>query len=1002
MKRIFVFILTLIFLGVFTTTTVQARLAFTERVVQPIILIPKDQKLHGSYQWAIIESNKIIQQWFADQLQGKTFKLNEPQTINSEYTIDDFRCGIGKKCSNVYAFGNNSIAINIFSLSTKYAQLQSGVSSQIFLIGGQTSGLGQYYKEYDLGITVTGDTLLDVIAELYPNGPSGDECAVVAHLPCSKDSIRGEIAHELGHTFGLDYYNLEGHTVPPERSLLNDWMSFPNTVLLDTPINPEKATLLNNKTDSTQGVNTPNISNIQFKTFPPSNDLFFQIDGSNFGNLNNARKVLIGNSLEILSTDNEHMSWTNDAIIIKISESQIQKLDQNLSFQVITATNTSNAFPYELGFNPRAYSNLLQRTKSQSQTPTPFPSSTPKPAGFNEVRELRGQIVTVCSEKKTAYTNRLEVILSENGQKVASSFTAVDGSWSLTYNFKTTPAGSSSPRYSLAYKGALDSSYKPFDNFSSQFFMSTSGAFGILVDNGIETINLDQKEYQITSECSVSGYMCLPFNTVNNQGKTYNQCGDSFCNLIPTCEKTSNVQCVDTLRCSDTCSQQLSGSSLCLDGNLKILSCCTNQPQQASNISCQNNPPGANPQSGYQWTALCDLPDCDPKLNHLDCPKSEDGSAGWCYGFSIGPKCLRRDKLVSKTQSTNSVSNSPPGSATVNVATANPVATVNSPTSDINNQQCQDNPPGATPPKDYKWTALCDTPCTGTGKDRCPEGADGQTGWCFGFPQGPRCLRLDRLNPEIIKAPEQPKEKSLEHLAILCPGSDEKPLYYANNTPVEDPSFSIPEGQDSITCELKEYYDNAPPGEEVKIQSVVYTNKEIPSVPHDEPAKGDNEDKKQQECSEQTITEYCDNGKVIRKFQKWIDNQCGQENFETKEDCSAENKDCQENHCVDKPQNVTPPIQEACKEEAHDLGEGIAQNFEICPNKQPEERGSKYCINGNPNVNDCSAKLGEGCSYNEGEPFCPAGQIHTCHGIYSDQGICGFKAGVDPDCSPCQ
>lgn len=45
---------------------------------------------------------------------------------------------------------------------------------------------------------------------------------------------------------------------------------------------------------------------------------------------------------------------------------------------------------------------------------------------------------------------------------------------------------------------------------------------------------------------------------------------------------------------------------------------------------------------------------------------------------------------------------------------------------------------------------------------------------------------------------------------------------------------------------------------------------------------------------------------------------------------------------------------------------------------------------------------GQGCTYDEEEPVCPAGQKHTCHGVINGEGICVYKEGVDPDCTPCE
>lgn len=58
---------------------------------------------------------------------------------------------------------------------------------------------------------------------------------------------------------------------------------------------------------------------------------------------------------------------------------------------------------------------------------------------------------------------------------------------------------------------------------------------------------------------------------------------------------------------------------------------------------------------------------------------------------------------------------------------------------------CRDNP--VSPPNGYKWTALCTVNCTNN--STCPRGANNQEGWCYGFPGGSRCMRLDSVQTSV-------------------------------------------------------------------------------------------------------------------------------------------------------------------------------------------------------------------------------------------------------------
>lgn len=195
-------------------------------------------------------------------------------------------------------------------------------------------------------------------------------------------------------------------------------------------------------------------------------------------------------------------------------------------------------------------------------------------------------------------------------------------------------------------------------------------------------------------------------------------------------------------------------------------------------------------------------------------------------------------------------------------------------------------------------------------------------------------------------------QKILYKVTMNCPGASgydgEVTIYQDGKS--QDKSFTIPQDADRIACEVKEYWSNFTPNQDGvdengnKLQTVIFTNKQ--PIPEGQPAAP----------------------------------------IETPAT----------------PEPVIAPIQQSCYEEAREQEGGVVQNFEICPGKEPTARGEKYCQNGNPKVSDCSAKPGEECTYDEGEPFCPEGQKHTCHGIYNDQGVCQYKAGVEANCSPCQ
>lgn len=238
-------------------------------------------------------------------------------------------------------------------------------------------------------------------------------------------------------------------------------------------------------------------------------------------------------------------------------------------------------------------------------------------------------------------------------------------------------------------------------------------------------------------------------------------------------------------------------------------------------------------------------------------------------------------------------------------------------------------------------------------------------------------------------------QKFLYKVTMNCPGAQnyngdpEGLIIYKDGKP-QDQSFTIPDYTDRIACEIKEFYADGSDLGQIELQTVIFTNS---------PGQGLGSAPKCSEGEKQPVgcTGKCVNGCGEMKLQVCTDNQFSDDYTvgECSDGCSQ--------YCQDSgPGGQLPPIPESCREEAREEEGGVVQNFVICTGKAPEPRGSKYCFNGNPNIDDCSAAPGEGCTYEEGEPFCPEGEKHSCGGVYNEQGICQYKEGVETNCTPCQ
>lgn len=210
-----------------------AGLDITSKKVQPIIIIPRYQKLHPAYQKAVDEANLKVQTWYKDQLGGNTFQLLPSRLVYSEKSLKDYRCGVGQGCPdndfhNLYMRVIDDILMQKLTIP--------GSILETWVIGAGGWAAGDYWQHTNWGFTVIGDWNLDLIADLYPNGPTGNAAAVLE--PPTKSSQIGTIAHELGHAFTLQ------HTVPPDddRSIMGQaFRTFPKAELVDTPKNRERS-----------------------------------------------------------------------------------------------------------------------------------------------------------------------------------------------------------------------------------------------------------------------------------------------------------------------------------------------------------------------------------------------------------------------------------------------------------------------------------------------------------------------------------------------------------------------------------------------------------------------------------------------------------------------------------------------------------------------------------------------------------------------------------------
>lgn len=397
--------LVLILILLFTwSPTTYAFTQITSTRVQPILIIPKDKKLHPQYVAAVTEADRRLQRWYSGQLAGKTFILNPVRVIHPDKTLKDFRCGKDRECpesdySQVVHEGWKEVHQNQhFDADV----LQTWVIGAGGVAAGGVNGDGS-------GYIVMGDWSLDGIAGLFPNGPTGAECAVIGEFACGKDAQTGAIGHELGHSLNLDSWaeNNAWHTLGPEGklSIMANWAGFPNIGLVDSTLNPEKSFLL--KKAAPAAIEPPSAPYIE-KIVPEEGEYNqkLEIFGKNFGTANDKNVLLFSKIFQLSPGSRNNLGqtiqWSNNYISAWIFK------PFSTDIAVLTKSGLSNSVPLKV-----------------KQIPP-------------EVKKITGPVV--CPEREVSGAIiKLQETTGDQTKEAASAVADHGGQWTIYYNFLPEP-----------------------------------------------------------------------------------------------------------------------------------------------------------------------------------------------------------------------------------------------------------------------------------------------------------------------------------------------------------------------------------------------------------------------------------------------------------------------------------------------------------------------------------------------------------------------------------
>lgn len=199
-----------------------------EYSVLPVFFAPTDWSVASDevqQEAAAIRSAMLeIQQFYADSLGGRTFRLNDLQVVQANGPKESY--GISWNGGNIYTNGIDIVGnveaavvaeLHSRGFPTPPAQNESGYSVLIFVKGAGGWAGGREFPHADGGWAILGDWCIDSLQGQVAEGEywwSGRRLQI------------GAAAHELGHTFGLphpDAYGGEWST-----TVMGHWWNYPN------------------------------------------------------------------------------------------------------------------------------------------------------------------------------------------------------------------------------------------------------------------------------------------------------------------------------------------------------------------------------------------------------------------------------------------------------------------------------------------------------------------------------------------------------------------------------------------------------------------------------------------------------------------------------------------------------------------------------------------------------------------------------------------------------
>lgn len=213
--------------------------------VKPYLLYPSDKSFYSEYESAARNYLTQLQDWYCSKV-GKTFAMDALKVMSGPDSYSAMRCGSNPSDScandvnNQVPFYNDgsSQGSNWWNSINKAVGRQSQNINIVFAVGGG-GWAGASDPASDSGLAIVGDWVMEPLSGKVNSW--GVPCTKSHGWECTGGTPGGSMAHELGHTFGLN------HPSCNECSIMTAHWEYPALGFIDSELNQLRSTaFLNN------------------------------------------------------------------------------------------------------------------------------------------------------------------------------------------------------------------------------------------------------------------------------------------------------------------------------------------------------------------------------------------------------------------------------------------------------------------------------------------------------------------------------------------------------------------------------------------------------------------------------------------------------------------------------------------------------------------------------------------------------------------------------------